>query len=790
MLKIPRLKYSYTAQFLDDENVLLASEKDNSLLAGKLHRSVLWEIAEKGIPVDQLVTKLEGTVSPFEVLFVLHDLENKGYLTEDVPSLPPETCAYWNSLGIDAGSLLETLRKKDVIIKVIGALSPEPFQQAFEAAGINVRLASADQTTQSATAVGEAHDVREEADLTVIITDDYGREELKQINRDAQVSRLPWMLLKPSGVEIWVGPIFIPGKTGCWDCLKQRLTINRPIDTFYRAQKKTAENIAIPTAYLPQTIQVAAGQAALEIAQWLYWQTGNHPESNSPGSNRLEGNVLTYDTPTMAGASHQLVKRPQCKTCGEARYRNPEPRPIKLEKTAAHCAAANGGYRQVSPEETVEKYRRHVSPVTGIVQWLKPYYSIKDTPVYNYSSGHNMALKSKTLYWLNEHIRSGSGGKGKTWAQARAGALCEAIERYSLMYHGDEPYICASLKGLGSEGIHPNRCMNYSDTQYRDRETLNRECAKFYSIIPVPFEPAMEMDWTPVYSLTEETFKYLPSCFCYAQYPAKDESTLFSYPDSNGCAAGNTVAEAILQGFLEVVERDSVAMWWYNRLRKPAVDLGSFDEPYFLRLIDYYRSMNRSLYVLDITADLGIPSFAAVSHRLDDPVKENIVFGFGAHVDAKIGIERALVELNQLLPLANVSEDERARGQYRTMDKAFVHWLETATMENQPYLKPMEEEPPKNHLKNPSHYPQLCRPDIHDSLNFCIGQAEEQSLETLVLDMTRPDVGLNVVRVFLPGMRHFWKRLAPGRLYDVPVKMGWLPKPLDEKEMNPVGLFI
>jgi len=43
---------------------------------------------------------------------------------------------------------------------------------------------------------------------------------------------------------------------------------------------------------------------------------------------------------------------------------------------------------------------------------------------------------------------------------------------------------------------------------------------------------------------------------------------------SNGCAAGNTREEAILQGFLELVERDAAAIWWYGEIRRPAIDLG------------------------------------------------------------------------------------------------------------------------------------------------------------------------------------------------------------------------
>ena len=51
------------------------------------------------------------------------------------------------------------------------------------------------------------------------------------------------------------------------------------------------------------------------------------------------------------------------------------------------------------------------------------------------------------------------------------------------------------------------------------------------------------------------------------------------HADSNGCAAGNTLTEAIVQGFLELVERDSYAICWYNRLQQAEIDLSKFDDP-------------------------------------------------------------------------------------------------------------------------------------------------------------------------------------------------------------------
>jgi ribosomal protein S12 methylthiotransferase accessory factor len=64
--------------------------------------------------------------------------------------------------------------------------------------------------------------------------------------------------------------------------------------------------------------------------------------------------------------------------------------------------------------------------------------------------------------------------------------------------------------------------------------------------------------------------------------------------------------------------------------------------------------------------------------------------------------------------------------------------------------------------------------------------AKREGLDFLVLDQTRPDIETPVARVIVPGLRHFYRRFAPGRLYDVPVKLGWQDRPLSEAELNPL----
>ena len=47
-----------------------------------------------------------------------------------------------------------------------------------------------------------------------------------------------------------------------------------------------------------------------------------------------------------------------------------------------------------------------------------------------------------------------------------------------------------------------------------------------------------------------------------------------------------------------------------------------------------------------------------------------------------------------------------------------------------------------------------------------------------------------VAKTVVPGLRHFWMRFGAGRLYEVPVKMGWREAPIAEADLNPVAVFI
>ena len=97
----------------------------------------------------------------------------------------------------------------------------------------------------------------------------------------------------------------------------------------------------------------------------------------------------------------------------------------------------SGGYRSVSSRDTVARFRKHVSPLTGVVSRLERIEA--DLPMNtNFYAQHNFAGPAFSVAELRAGLSGGSFGKGSTAEQGEASALMEAIERYSGIFQGDE----------------------------------------------------------------------------------------------------------------------------------------------------------------------------------------------------------------------------------------------------------------------------------------------------------------------------------------------------------------
>ena len=768
-----QIKPHFHVEAIEPNQVYLLAEQSNYALSGQLYCQIV-PLLNGQHTREQIVEKFDGAVPAEHIDYVLDRLAEKGYLTEVAPSLSPEVAAFWSELGIAPAVAAEGLQQPVTLTTVgdnISEVTVAALATALRDMGIPVQNPT---------------DADSSAALNIVLTDDYLQPELATINKQALERQQTWLLVKPVGSVLWLGPVFVPGKTGCWGCLAHRLRGNREVESSVLRQKQAQQErngqngsvlACLPTARgtLPSTLQTGLQFAATEIAKWIVKQ---HVNATAPGRARfptLDGKVITLNQTILDLKSHILIKRPQCPTCGDSGILQRQGfEPLKLESRRKQFTH-DGGHRAATPEQTLQKYQHLLSPITGVVTELVRVSDPTNPLVHTYRAVHSFG-SATTLRGLRNTLNYKSSGKGKTDSQSRASGFCEAVERYSGIFQGDEPRKRATLAELGDLAIHPEECLYFSDEQYANRESLNAQGTEAaYRWIPHRFDASQAIDWTPVWSLTAQTQKYVPTAFCYYNYPMPEEYR-FCKADSNGNAAGNTLEEAILQGFMELVERDSVALWWYNRLNRPGVDLTSFDEPYFVQLQQFYRELNRELWVLDLTADLGIPTFAGISYRTGGS-SERIAIGFGAHLDPKIAILRTLTEVNQLGLEIDKIPDERLKGEAKD-------WWLGVTRASHPCLVPDASQP----LKTANDYPKRWSDDIYTDVMTCVEIAQAVGLETLVLDQTRPDIGLNVVKVIVPGMRTFWSRLGPGRLYDVPVKLGWRTAPLAEAEMNPMTI--
>lgn len=150
---------------------------------------------------------------------------------------------------------------------------------------------------------------------------------------------------------------------------------------------------------------------------------------------------------------------------------------------------------------------------------------------------------------------------------------------------------------------------------------------------------------------------------------------------------------------------------------------------------------------------------------------------------ARGAILRAITEMNQMLGMIPALEHSDSEEAVQAGLNPEVAWWRQDSLEDHPYVFPTGEPiGPQAHVHD-------WTTDGKANVERVAALVESHDLELHVMNLTHPDVGMPVVKVMVPGMRHFWPRLAPGRLYDVPVAMGWRSSPLTEAQLNPTPIF-
>jgi oxazoline/thiazoline synthase len=714
--------------------VCLYSEGRKFFLHGALYCALASAIGT-GNGLSRVIGALAADFPAREIEDAIQRLFDRRFL-ERATAPSDAVAAYWDTLGLLPENAAENLQEVSVQVHSLGGTGTRELQAALIRFGVRV--------------------VDRDAKLTVALVSDYLDARLAEFNGDRLADGGTWLPVQLPGIYSLVGPMFRRGLGACWMCLADRMKWNRQVKAFLA--RNDARCVAASPLGADILGQSPIGLAAVEIAKAIA----------SGARTDLRDHVISLDLTGSTITRHYVAARPQCPACGRGELRDPHRKPIPIRlHVGGTPVVTSKGYRTLTPSATLAQWRRQISPLTGVVSRLERIGG--DLPANTtYLAAHNFSPRPETVEALKAALTHNSFGAGTTPEEAEASALLKAIERVSGIFQGEEIRTSRRFVDFApGEAILPTDIMLFSDAQYQQADSRGRG-ADARSVAPRPFDRAEQLEWSPVWSLRDQRFRHVPTGALYYFYAGAGADQLRA--DASGCAGGNTLEEAIVQGFLELVERDACAIWWHNRLRRPAIDLDRFADSYIDDLQTQLAAAGRQIWALDITTDLKIPVVVAACHW-QEKAHDHVVFAAGAHFEPRFAALRALTELNRALAVdasAAPPRERAAHGGHAPLplrDHAHLRGHGKAV----------------SRLARSRDFARLGR---REQVHACVEVAKRRGLDFLVLDQTRPDIGVPVVRVVVPGLRHQFRRFAPGRLYDVPVKLGLRKRPLREAELN------
>ena len=125
-------------------------------------------------------------------------------------------------------------------------------------------------------------------------------------------------------------------------------------------------------------------------------------------------------------------------------------------------------------------------------------------------------------------------------------------------------------------------------------------------------EPEVPITHAPMHRLADGRPVLVPAGSVHLNFRAKDEPMLVP-PISTGLAFHHDVAEAVLAGLCEVIERDAIMLMWWTRSPSPMIRLDGNDIPCSIAdRIARLESAGLSFQLFDITSDLKIPTVFCV----------------------------------------------------------------------------------------------------------------------------------------------------------------------------------
>jgi ribosomal protein S12 methylthiotransferase accessory factor len=333
-----------------------------------------------------------------------------------------------------------------------------------------------------------------------------------------------------------------------------------------------------------------------------------------------------------------------------------------------------------------------------------------------------------------------SQGKGIDLASARASGLMEAVE----LYHAETITL-------------PLRLATYEELRYQHNVVEINELARGSAS---HFHPNLRLLWCEGRDLCNGENVFVPYEMVHTNYtmPLPDGHGCFT-ATSNGLASGNAAIEAISHGICEVVERDATALWKLRDEEKPdknRLELATVDDAICQEVLGKLERAGLSAAVWDITSDIKIAAFACLLVPREDSVMWHFAeaSGYGCHPAREVALLRALTEAAQsrLTVISGLRDDFGVDAYEQLLNPDAVRAVRNRISASAP-------------TRRFSDVPTWDGDTLEDDVERELGCIRKAGIRrVVVVDLTKPEFGLPVVRVIVPGLEQFlgpW--YPPGR---------------------------
>jgi YcaO-like protein with predicted kinase domain len=373
-----------------------------------------------------------------------------------------------------------------------------------------------------------------------------------------------------------------------------------------------------------------------------------------------------------------------------------------------------GTHRLTSPEETLEAVARFF-PVMGI------------TRVADITGLDTIGIPVVAVYRPNSRSVVVSLGKGLDLMGARASGVMESIEAF-MAERITRPLLLGSLNDLRFS----HRLVDV-DLLPRTKDSL------YHADFPLL--------WVEGQDLLTETPVWVPYEIVHTAYtlPAPTGTGCF-VATSNGLASGNHLLEAISHGICETVERDAVAL---HDLRMPEEKAARRTDPRTVDdagCCDALRRLDRagmSVAIWDITTDIKIPAFKClIAERDQSSVRIGYgSVGMGCHPDLGIALLRALTEAAQArLAMISAVRDDPKQLDYRREMGPDLRRRQAADLASEA-------------RRDFAAAPAFVSDNINQDVAWELEALRSAGIgQVVVVDLTREEFGIAVVRVIVPGL--------------------------------------